>query len=266
MHLRAKAVTLLTALSMLTGPAHAGLLHTDGADPVEARHVELELNGVYMADSSKNGGDKAKDRSSEGDLQLDAGIVTGLGIIVTLPYTAEAREQINGNFNSKAAGFSDLNVALKYRFIDSDGLKLTLKPAVILPTGNSSEGLSDGRFGYTTSLLATKEFAEGKFTVHSNVGYERHNYRDDAVRQATGHDLFTFSVACEAEVAEKLTLAADIGLATNLNRASDTPPAFALVGIKYEFIKAVEGYAGVKAGITKPEDDVAALLGVVFKF
>lgn len=199
-------------------------------------------------------------------MQIAIGIANSLGLAVTLPYTAEASEQVNSTLNSRSAGVSDLNVVLKYRFLDTDGLKLTFRPLIILPTGNTAEGLSDGKFGYSAALLATKEFSEGKFLLHANTGYARHNYEDDAVRDSSRHDIFTFSIACEAEIAEGLRLGADIGLATNADKASDTPPVYAIIGVKYEFIKALEGYVGLKAGLTKPEDDLAALFGITLKY
>ncbi|HZV82729.1 MAG TPA: hypothetical protein VFF53_11245, partial [Geobacteraceae bacterium] len=40
--------------------AHAGLLVTDGAEPVEVAHPEVELNGTYTIDKAKSGGVTAK--------------------------------------------------------------------------------------------------------------------------------------------------------------------------------------------------------------
>lgn len=39
-----------------------------------------------------------------------------------------------------------------------------------------------------------------------------------------------------------------------------------LIGDKFEFIKQIEGYAGVKFRLNKPETDITALFGVVLKF
>ena len=265
MHLRVKTASLLIALSIIiTGAAHAGLLNTDGAEPVEAKHVEVELNGSYMADNSKRG--TVKVRSTDGDITITAGVAREMDIAFTLPYTYGARRTVNGDLISRAEGFNDMTVDLKFQFLDLDGLKLAIKPGIILPTGKSSEGLSDRKFGYAAFLLATKEFHEGKYALHANAGYGRHNFKDDAVRDANRPDIFSFSIACEAEIAERLQLAAEMKIATNADKTSDTPHAFAIFGAKYELSKSLEGYAGVKAGLTTPEADVAALLGIVLKF
>lgn len=267
MYLRVKAVTLFIILStVLAGAAHAGLLNTDSADPVEVKHVEVELNGSYAADKAQTGGVTSRSRTTNGDVTVTAGIVKGVDIAATLPYTFDTREKTNGTLTRDADGLNDMTLELKYQFYEHDGLKLAVKPGVILPAGKESEGLSDGKSGYTAALLATREFNDGKLALHANAGYERHNYKAAATRDSSRQDIFTFSVACEAEAAEGLRIAADTGLATNPDRASSTPPAYALVGVKYEFNKTLEGYAGVKIGLTKPEDDITGLFGITLKF
>lgn len=267
MKLRVRVMLTIMALSfVLTAAAHAGLLVTDGAEPVEAGHVELELNGSYMANNAKSVGVTTKTDSTDGDITVTAGIVKGLDVAIVVPYTFAGSEKVDRIETSKTDGFNDITVALKYQFLEAGGVKLAIKPGLILPTGKTSEGLSDGKFGFTTALLVTREFNEGKFVLHANAGYERHNYKDEPVKDETRHDIFTVSIAAEAEIAEGLKLAADTGIATNADRASDTPPVFALIGAKYEITKMLEGYAGIKFGLTSPEDDVTALFGTVFKF
>lgn len=267
MRFSAKVIPAIIALSIvLTGSANAGLLLTDGAEPVEAKHVEVELNVSYIADNHRSIGVTTKTDSTDGDMTVTVGIAKALDASVVVPYTFAGNVKVNGVKSSRTEGFNDITVAIKYQFLETDGLKLAIKPGLILPTGKASEGLSDGKLGYTAALLATGEFNEGKFVLHANAGYERHNYKDKAVKEEARHDIFAVSIACEAEIAEGLKLAADTGLATNADRASDTPPAYALVGAKYEFSKMLEGYAGVKFGLTNPEDDVSALFGTVLKF
>jgi len=246
--------------------AHAGLLVTDSAEPVDTKHCEVEFNGSYMADNTKSVGVTTKTDSTDGDITITTGIAHHLDFAVVVPYTFAGRQKLDNVQTSSTDGFNDMTVDLKYLFLESGGVKLALKPGLIIPTGNTSEGLSDGKLGYTTALLASKEFNEGRFVLLANAGYERHNYKDATVKNQTRHDIYTFSVACEAEIAAGLKLAADTGLATNADRASDTPPAYALIGAKYELSKSLEGYAGLKFGLTTPEADLTALFGAVLKF
>lgn len=267
MSLRVKSTTLVVAISIfIAGTAHAGLLNTDSADPVEAKHVEVELNGSYMADNSKDGGVTTRSRSTDGDISVTAGIAKGMDIAFSLPYTFGSREKVNGDLTSRTDGFNDMTVDLKYQFLEINGLKLAIKPGIILPTGKSSEGLSDEKFGFAAALIATREFYDGKVAVHANADYGRHNFKDDAVRDATRPDFFTFLIACEAEAAAGLKLAVEVGFATNSNKADNTPHVYTTVGAKYELSRVLEGYAGIKTGLTAPEADLAALLGIVLKF
>lgn len=258
-------VLVLTSL-VFAGTAEAGLLGTDSAAPVAAGHFEAELNGAYTIDKKRSGSDTAKCHATESDLTVTAGLTDGTDISATLPYTLTSREKIGGSLARRDEGFNDLTVAIKYRFFDSSGLQLAIKPGVILPTGNSSEGLSDGRSGVTAALLATKEVRGGKLVLHANAGYEHHDYRDAATREAARGNIFTFSLAGEATAAAGLILAVDLCLATAADKSMDTPALSALGGATYEISKMLETYAGIKAGLTKPADDLTALAGIKVKF
>jgi hypothetical protein len=226
----------------------------------------VELNGTCASDSDKSGGVTTTTDSTDGDVTVTVGLVKGLDIAATIPYTFRARQEVDGNTTSRVDGFNDMTVDLKYQFLEVGGLKLALKPGAILPTGRSSEGLSDGRFGYSAALLATREFADGKIAIHANAGYERHNYKDPLVKDESRADIYSFSVATEMEVVAGLKLGFDTGLATNSDKTSATPAAYLLGGATYEFSELIEAYAGVKFGLTGPEADVTALYGAKFKY
>lgn len=257
---------MLVIGALFTTTAYAGLLSTDSAEPVEAKHVELELNGSYMADNTNSGGVTTKTRSTDSDITLTVGIANKTDIAICLPYTFGSREKINGNLTSRQDGFNDMSVDLKFQFLELDGLKMAIKAGIILPTGKRSERLSDEKIGFATALIATREFYNGKFAMHFNADYGHHNFKNDAVRDATRPDFFAFSVACEAETGEQLKLAAETGIATNSDKTDNRLHAFMTVGAKYELSKLLEGYAGIKAGLTSPEVDAAILFGIILKF
>jgi hypothetical protein len=257
---------VLTAGVLATGTVHAGLLATDGADPVEVGQGEVELNGSYTIDKAKSGGITAKCHSTDGDVTLTGGIVSGIDFSASLPYTIASREKIAGGVSSRVDGLNDATVDVKVRFYDRDGLKLAIKPGLILPTGKTSEGLSDGKTGVATALLATVELDGGKILLHANGGYARHNYRDASVRRSSRSDIVSVSFAAEGDVAEGLRLAADAGMATNSDKESATPVAYILGGVTYALGTNLDVYAGFKAGLTRPEDDMAARCGVIVKY
>lgn len=258
-------VTLIWAGIQLVGSAHAGLLSTDGAEPVPARHLELELNGSYSHDRDHRSPAVTRTASTDADVSLTAGIVDGVDIAIALPYTFNNRVKCGFEPSLTSEGFSDLTVDLKVLLLNADELKLAVKPGVILPTGDSRRGLSDGHAGIALAVLATREFAAGKVLLHANVGYVSHNYKDVAVRNYAHGDLFTVSVAGETEIADNLSFAVDTGLETSTDKSCATPPAYLLAGLSYDIGTRLEVYAGIKAGLTRPENDITALFGVKLK-
>lgn len=267
MTLSIKATLATVCLSLvLVGSARAGLLNSDSADPVSTGHAEFELNGVYTVDKAQRSGVTAKCHSTDGDLTVTAGLTKGADIAVVLPYTVTSREKIGGSLARRSDGLNDLSINLKFRFLEMNGLKLAIRPGLLLPTGKSSEGLSDGRIGLATALLATRAFADGTLLLHVNGGYQRHNYRSAAVRETNRADIFTGSIAIEHAIAAGLTLAADVGLASASDKLHTTAPVYGLVGATYAIAENIDVYLGVKGGLTRTEDDFTALFGMNLKF
>ncbi len=266
MRLNFFALILLSGIFLST-TAQAGLLATDGAGTVEPEKVEIELNGSYSYDKSVNSsGVQARNDSSDGDVTVTAGVVKGMDISVTLPYTFSCRETENNVLTNKAEGLNDLAITLKYQFFEHEGYSIAVKPGLILPTGKESQGLSDGKTGFSASLIVTKELSEGTYAVHANAGYERHNYRDGGKVVFSRSDIFSLSLAGEAEVSERLKLQAEWGITTNSDNTCNTTLAFVTAGGTYEYTKSFEMYAGAKFGISSSEVDVTALFGLKLKF
>lgn len=257
---------LLALICLSAQNVSAGLLLTDNADPVEVRHLEVEINGTYQSDDEKSAGVLTSTSSASADITLTAGIAPYLDMAVVLPYTFDGHEEVDGKLTSRVEGFNDMTVDLKYQLLDLDGVRLALKAGIILPTGNSNDGLSDGRPGFGTKLITTKEFHGGTVALHVNAGYQQHDYRDSSVRESTRNQIYSFSAACEAQMAKGFRIALDSGLSTNPDRSSSTPPAYALAGATYELGTAVAAYAGLETGLTKPAADLIARYGFVLKF
>ena len=73
-------------------------------------------------------------------------------------------------------------------------------------------------------------------------------------------------LAVEYEISEALELVGNIGVETNKDKASDTPPAFLLGGIVYIFSNHLAVDFGVRYRLTKPETDWAFLAGITLRF
>ena len=254
--------TMLTAGSALAGPP----LVTDDTGTVDVGKVEIELNGSSPYDKEITAGVTTKNNTLDTEMKITTGLYKNLGISLAIPYTVSARVMEDGQLVSKADGFGDMTLEIKYAFAELAGISLAVKPSIIMPTGKYSAGLSEGRWQFGTTLIATKEFEDGKYALHANLGYEHHDYRTEEVKDSTRSDLWSGSIAGEAEVAKGLFIVADFGLATNPDKGSNDHPVYALTGARYEINDFLDINAGVKFGLTKPEDDVTALYGVVLKF
>ena len=255
-------LVLMTAIPALAGPP----LATDDAGTVDVGKIEIELNGSSPYDKRITAGVITNNNSLDTELKLTTGLYKNLGISLSLPYTISARVEEDGQLVSKANGFGDMTLEIKYAFAELAGTNFAIKPTVIMPTGKYSAGLSEGRWQFGTTLIATREFEDGKYTLHANLGYEHHDYRTDELKKSTRSDIWSGSIAGEAKVMGGLTAVLDFGLATNHDRGSNIPPVYALTGARYEINNHLDINAGVKVGLTTPEEDITGLYGLAMKF
>ena len=256
------ALLTLSAIPALAGPP----LITDDAGTVDVGKVEAELNGSYVHDRETVRNGTLSRNATDAEAKISTGIARDLGISLTVPYSFNNRQELNGELNGTAEGFGDMTLELKYVFLELDGTRFAIKPSLIIPSGRYGAGLSEGRWQLGSTLIATREFDEGKYALHANLGYEHHDYRTDEARAGSRSDLWSASVAGEAKLLPRLTAVADLGVARAVDATTTEPAAYALVGVRYELSSLIDLDAGVKFGLTRPEDDVTALYGIVLKF
>ena len=202
----------------------------------------------------------------EAEMKITTGLYKNMGISLAIPYNINERVKEDNQLVGKADGFGDMTVEVKYAFAELAGISFAIKPSVIMPTGEYSDGLSEGRWQFGTTMIATREFEEGKYALHANLGYEHHDYRNDEARDSNRNNLWSGSIAGEAEVAKGLFAVAELGLATTADKTTSELSACALVGARYEINEHLDINAGVKLGLTKPEDDISLLYGLALKF
>lgn len=260
----ALALALFTAGSALAGPP----LETDDAGTVDVGKVEIELNGSTMFDREKNNGVTEKTTATEGSVKITTGLYKDLGISLEIPYLFSERYKEDDVLMGTTDGFRDMTLEVKYAFAELAGINFAIKPTLTIPTGKYSAGLSDGRWQPGVVLIATKEFEDGKYALHANAGYEYHAYRLDTDRAEKRSNIWSASIAGEAEVLKGLFAVADFGLKSSENKDGygSEMPVYGLFGARYEINEHLDVDAGVKVGLTKAEDDVTVLYGVVLKF
>lgn len=259
----ALCLTFATAGTALAGPP----LATDDAGTVDVGNVEIEMNSSYGYDKETTNGVTTRTNVVDGEVKITTGLYQDLGISLAIPYLFHGRSHESDGTStavSNSDGFGDMTLEVKYKFIELAGINLAIKPSILMPTGKYSNGLSEGRWQLGGTLIATKEFDDGKYALHANFGYEYHHYREDDGSQR--RNLWAGSIAGEAEVAKGLFAVADFGLATNPDKSSKELPVYALTGLRYEINEHLDIDTGIKFGLTKPETDVTALYGLVLKF
>lgn len=242
-----------------TGTALAGApLETDDAGTVDVGKFEISLSGSYMRD--KEGTTKVT--SHDAELGITTGLYKNLSVSLALPYTISTKEHDAGILLGKDDGFGDMSIDFKYAFAEVGGVNLAIRPGLVLPTGKST--MTEDQVQYTTALIATKEFSDGAYALHANVGYEFHTYKDS--NEGLRRNLLSASIAGEAETVKGLFAVADIGIAAHEEKGNSRHPAYALTGLRYEANDSLDFSTGVKFGLNRTEDDLSVIYGLTLKF
>jgi len=263
--LRTTFVALFFAL-LTNAPVQAGPpLITDDAGIVDVGAAELELSGSLPYDRETTAGVTTVSRTADAELKLSAGLHKGLSGSLAIPYTVSGRVKTDNQPASDTHGFGDMTVSLKLALFEAGGVNLAIKPAIILPTGDYQAGLSAGRWQFGATLIASREFEDGKYALHANLGYERHAYRNPQVREENRTIIWSGSIAGEARVTDSMVAVIDCGLSTNSDKGSDEVPLYLLSGLRYALNERLDVNAGIKLGLTRPEEDISLSYGLAVK-
>ncbi|CAH2029966.1 transporter [Trichlorobacter ammonificans] len=258
---------LLSAATAFAGPPHAADdAVTDDAVTVAVGSIEVELNGSYAYSDRTNDGVNTQQHLFDGSVKIITGLYKDWAISLEVPYTFSERVRKAEQLDSDIEGFGDMTLEVKWAFAELAGIKFAIKPTVIIPTGRYSAGLSEGRWQPGVVLIATREFEGGTYALHANLGYEHHSYRTGGAQAENRSGLLSGSIAGEAVLLKGLFITADFGLSTNQDKTSNVVPVYAMTGASYEINKHLDANVGIKVGLTRAEDDVTALYGLVLKF
>lgn len=256
---------LLSSLLLLAGAVTPGYaahpLISDDAGTLGTGAVQIELNSEFGGDRDTSGVQTATTRQAQVAATLGYGI--GEKLDVNLGFGRPWSSVETGGRRFRDAGSVDLSLNLKWQLFEHEGLSVALKPqlgfsrAVGVPE-------HDYTMSYGAALVCTKEFEP--FALHLNLGYTYNDYRLAAVRAATRNDIVSISLAGTYEVIKGLRLVADVGGATNADKAVSEIPLFGLGGAIYALNKNIDLSGGVKVGLSIPETDVTGLFGITLKF
>lgn len=233
-------------------------LVTDDTGTLGQQGIQVETGVEVSFWKDTEEGIESKERGIEASAVLTYGLIDTLDLVAGVPYVWSKVEG-NGVTVFDESGISDLSFEAKWRFFETGGLGLALKPGITLPTGDEKEGFGPGKVTYGLTLITTMEF--DAFAFHFNAGYLRNENKVEERK-----DLYAFSLAGTYEVIDGLGVVADVGFERNADPENDTLPAFVLAGLNYVVTDFLMLDAGVKFGLTKQEVDQAFLGGLTFNF
>jgi hypothetical protein len=248
---------IVLSLSSVSYAAHP--LITDDTGTQGKGKFQVELDSEFSFDKEKDEGITTKERDSEVSTVMSYGITDNIDIVLGLPYQWMIKEKEDGDVTADENGISDISIEVKWMFYEKYGFSAALKPGITLPTGDDEKGLGTGRVTSSLFLIATEEIEPWAF--HFNLGYIRNENRSEERK-----DIWHASLASEVEVANKLTLVANVGIEKNPDKVSTTDPAFILGGVIYSVTDAFDIDFGLTAGLNKPETDYSVLAGANFRF
>lgn len=121
-------------------------------------------------------------------------------IQLNLQFPIEIEHEDN---NGTAAGLGDMLLGVKWRFFNNEKsqLQIGMYPELLVPTGDHSRGLGEGRVAFVLPLVAQKSW--DKWTLFGNIGFWW--------RTAAGARTYVYAGAVlEREINDRLTLGVEL--------------------------------------------------------
>lgn len=178
---------------------------TDDADPADLHEVEVyPFIFVISANDESNVFAPA--------LEIDYGFIKDAEVQLVIPVLTTLPDH-----GEKATGLSDLNLNIKYRFLNETRYlpEIAIVPTVILPTGNVDRGLGNGRLWTQLPIWIEKHL--DKWTIYTGGGY--------GFNSAPNQKTYAFGgFLVEREVSEKFVVGGEIFLqGSTVNHTSEDP-------------------------------------------
>ena len=188
---------------------------TDDPEPVEYKHWEVYLAGLYNHETGREEGMLPM-------VEVNYGVLPDMQLHLIAPgaYVHEGGDRAH-------YGYGDTELGIKYRFVhETDTLpQIGTFPLVEAPTGNESLGLGNGKTQVFLPLWLQKSL--GKWTAYGGGGWW-HN-------PGTGNqDFWRFGGVLQRKISDKLALGSEVYHETGSGAGEDGHTAFNLGGT-YDF-------------------------------
>lgn len=242
-------------LACLAAPALAEHpLITDDAGTQGRGKVQLELVAEYGR--SEDDGTVTKTLVGPTMPVMSIGISDAVDLVSGIAYQHATVEDAESRLTR--SGAADFALDVKWRFYESGGLGLALKPGLTLPTGDDAKGLGAGKSTQHLFAIATKE--SGPWAFHANAGYTR-----NANRAGDREALWHASAAATRSFAESLKATVNAGVDSNPDPRSRRMPAFVLGGLVYSVSEKLDVDVGAKRSFNVSGTAYAVLGGITVR-
>jgi hypothetical protein len=233
-------------------------LITDDAGTQGSGKFLIEVFGEYDWDREKSEGVAVRETDYFLGSTFTYGIAGPADLFVTALYQW-VNVKYDGATVADANGVSDTLVGVKWRFFESSGLSLAIKPLVLVPTGDREKGLGTGKAAYSAFFIISKD--SDPWEVHMNLGYIRNENM-----LGERKDIWHASMAALYEVGKHLKLCLDVGMETNRDKTSEIEPFYLLGGFIYAVNKDFELALGAKVASNRSETDYSVIPGATYRF
>jgi hypothetical protein len=240
---------------------------TWAAHPFITDDTGTQGKGNWRSADTGAGPVERKDKVNGYASVLSYGILENLDVHVGVSYLS-TRTTENGITVADENGMGDSTLELKWRFYETDGFSLALKPGLLLPTGNDDKGLGTGKTSWGIALLATYE-AE-PWTFLGNVAYTHARFKDPQTAADSRSDLWRVSGGASYVLTGEVRLVGELGLRSNESRNDaflpDSTSQFGMLGVIYSPIRKIDLDAGFRKNFNRAESDKAYLVGATFRW
>ena len=230
--------TFLLVLSIFPALAMA-------AHPLVSDDTGTQGNGKWQYEMNTDHGTYDSGAMRTSVSQINATVTFGFNddvdFALNLPWMRVAPDGL-----PSANGIGDVALVAKWRIYDKNGWSWALKPQINFPTGDTSQGLGNGKTGAGINGLVS--FTSAQWTVLGNIGT---TWNNNSVGARTS--LWNVSTAAIFSPCDFLKLALDVGTYQNVDPTNNLNPAFMIVGVMWTPNKMLDVDLGVKRGLNRSE-------------
>ncbi|MBN3039771.1 MAG: transporter [Candidatus Omnitrophica bacterium] len=233
--------------SLIVFPAFAFAarpLSTNDSGTVGKGGVELEYGVEYV-----NGFDNEVGMG----LAVTAGLFDNLDLAVEVPYAF-----IDAKQGSDSDGLLDISLSAKFNFIKDNEIfpDSSLSFSYKTDSANDDRGLGTGKPEYSLNGIFSKPLEP--FAFHLDLGY---TFKED-FEDEDNEDVFTYGLAVEYELNERINLVAEVSGDSVLKRKFHDNSCSALFGFNYSLNDNITLDFGAGTEISRADPDFKVTSGI----